>query len=272
MVSNQIGDLKSIWIRVGGLPIHARVSVSSNACTRTPDIVLIHGLVISSRYMIPTAKRLAPYCRVFAPDLPGFGKSGKPSRVLNVPELADALISWMDAIRLEQAVLLGNSLGCQILVDVAVRYPARVVRAVLTAPTVDPNARTAKEQIKRWLMDWPREKSSLILPQLMDYYSAGIRRTLHTLRYALEDRIEEKLPNVQVPTLVVCGSRDPLVPRLWAEEVTRLLQIGRLVIIPEAAHALNYSAAEKLINVVLPFLYEDDKKAVKNLLSSFESV
>jgi pimeloyl-ACP methyl ester carboxylesterase len=54
--------------RAGGLPV-----------------VLVHGLMISSLYMVPTARCLAPHVPVYAPDLPGFGLSGKPRRVLSVP-------------------------------------------------------------------------------------------------------------------------------------------------------------------------------------------
>lgn len=110
-----LGELESRWTRVGGLPIHARVSaapLSRGPLLRGPPVVLVHGLVISSLYMVPTARRLAPFYRVFAPDLPGFGKSGKPARVLSVPELADALVAWLDAAGLGRAAFVGNSLGC----------------------------------------------------------------------------------------------------------------------------------------------------------------
>lgn len=80
-------------------------------------MVLVHGLVVSSRYMVPTLERLAPYHRVYAPDLPGFGKSDKPPRVLNVAELSDSLVAWMEKIGLKSAALVGNSFGCQIIAD-----------------------------------------------------------------------------------------------------------------------------------------------------------
>ena len=80
--------------------VFARVS-SEPGSGRSAPVVLVHGQVISSRYMVPTAELLAPEFRVFAPDLPGFGLSGKPKRVLTVPELADALTGWMKANVLE---------------------------------------------------------------------------------------------------------------------------------------------------------------------------
>ena len=88
-----------------------------------PAIVLVHGIGFSSRYLMPTIAQLAPHYRIYAPDLPGFGDSTKPWPVLNLQELVEVLVAWMDAVGLEQPVLLGNSVGCQIIVDVALRYP-----------------------------------------------------------------------------------------------------------------------------------------------------
>lgn len=82
-------------------------------------------------------------------------------------------------------------------------------------------------------------------------------RLIRTFRYALNDRIEEKLPRMNVPTLVVRGSLDTIVPQLWAEEATRLLPGGRLVVLPGAPHTVVYNAAPELVRVALPFLGGD---------------
>jgi 2-hydroxy-6-oxonona-2,4-dienedioate hydrolase len=219
-------------------------------------VVLVHGLVVSSRYMVPTAERLAPHHRVFAPDLPGFGRSERPPGVLNVAGLSDALSAWMGATGLKCAALVGNSFGCQIIAELAVRHPDRVERAVLQGPTMDPLGRSVPRQVGRFLLDAPREPLALHPIELLDYLSAGTRRAWHTLRYALEDRIEEKLPYMRAPTLVVRGSRDLIVPQRWAEEVTGLLPMGRLSVIPGAAHTANYGWAAEFTRIVLEFLDE----------------
>src|SRR5581483_11388064 len=136
-----MGKLESLWLRVGGRRVHALISAGSPL--GAPTVVLVHGLGASSSYMAPLARSLAPHCRVLAPDLPGFGKSDHPPHVLDVPQLADALIDWMAAVGLPRAALVGNSMGCQIAVDAAVRYPERVERLVLQGVTIDPAARSA---------------------------------------------------------------------------------------------------------------------------------
>ena len=247
--------LETVWTRAGGLRMHARASGSSELKSRVP-VVLVHGLVVSSRYMVPTAERLATHHPVFAPDLPGFGRSENPTRVLDVSGLSDALSAWMGGVGLERAMLIGNSFGCQIIADLAVRHPERIERAILQGPTMDPRGRSVPRQIGRFLIDMTREPLSLVPIELLDFANAGTRRAWRTFRYALYDRIEEKLPYMRAPTLVVRGSRDPIVPQRWAEEATGLLPMGRLSVIPGAAHTANYGWAAEFARIVLEFLDE----------------
>jgi pimeloyl-ACP methyl ester carboxylesterase len=246
--------LRSHRVRVNGLPVHARVGADNDERADAPAVVLVHGLVISSVYMVPTAERLAPRYRVYAPDLPGFGRSEDPGHVLTIPELADALLGWMDAVGLARPALVGNSLACQVIADLAVRHPDRVRCAVLAGPTMDPCARNAPVQTARFLMDGPRERFSLVLKHLPDWCRAGLPRAFGTFRHALRDRIEEKLPRMTMPTLVVRGARDPIVPQRWCEEAARLLPRGRLAVIPDGPHAVNYSTPEPFARLVRAFV------------------
>jgi pimeloyl-ACP methyl ester carboxylesterase len=240
--------------------MHARVP--ARALPRNaPVVVLVHGIGVSSRYMIPTAIKLAETCKVYAPDLPGFGLSGKPSKILDVPALSDALAAWMRALRLPRAALLGNSFGCQIIAEFGVRHPALITRAVLQGPTIDPRARSAARQILRWALNSPFEPAvawtSLGSVVRQDYRDAGVRRVIATFGRALADRIEDKLPRLQAPTLVVRGARDPIVPQRWAEEAVRLLPRGRLVVVPGAAHTMCFTSPDELACVVRAFLDAD---------------
>ena len=253
IAGERIGRLESRWFAVGGWRLHARVSVEPVAVDALA-VILVHGLGVASTYMVPTAVRLARDYRVYAPDLPGFGQSDKPPRALDIPDLADALVAWMDVAGLQRAALIGNSMGCQIIVDAAMRYPARIERLVLQGPTMDRCARTLRQQLGRGLLDVLREHPSQPLVQARDYAKFGLRRSLRTFRFAARDRIEEKLPLVGAPALVVHGERDPIVSQSWAEEVTRLLPRGRLVVIPGAPHTLNYSTPRAFVRVLRPFL------------------
>lgn len=251
------GSLESRQVAVRGWRMHflaPRVLPARQAPDDPVPVVMVHGMVVSSRYMIPSAELLAYRHPVYVPDLPGFGRSEGPDRVPDVSGLADLLAEWMGVTGVGQAALLGNSFGCQIAAELASRRPEMVERLVLQGPTTDPRGRTAARVILRWLRDAPRESPSQGPLMIQDYRDAGFQRAFDVFRHMLTDHIEEKLPRIQAPALVVRGSRDPIVPQRWAEEVASLLPHGRLVVIPGAAHTINYSAPLELSRVTLPFL------------------
>jgi 2-hydroxy-6-oxonona-2,4-dienedioate hydrolase len=70
----------------------------------------------------------------------------------------------------------------------------------------------------------------------------------------LKDRIEDKAPNIQAPTLVVRGELDPISNQQWCEEIARMCPRGRLVIIPGVAHTLCYTAPVQLADVTRSFV------------------
>jgi 2-hydroxy-6-oxonona-2,4-dienedioate hydrolase len=102
--------LRSMWTSAGRFHIHARIA--DTAPPRSPTVVLVHGLGVSSRYMIPTIRALGRDHRVLAPDLPAYGRSRGPHDALDIPQLADVLESWLGAADLGAPdVLLANSMG-----------------------------------------------------------------------------------------------------------------------------------------------------------------
>jgi pimeloyl-ACP methyl ester carboxylesterase len=235
--------------------VHARVAESAGD---TLPAVFVHGLGVASRYFEPTLARLAAYRRCLAPDLPGFGKSGKPEAYPTLGALADSLAAWLAAARLEEVALVGNSVGCQVVVELACRQDERIARAALLGPTFEPAARTLPGAFARWARNALHEPLSLLPILAGDYARAGIRRPARLFREALHDSVEAKLPRVVVPTLVVRGEQDGIVSSAWASEMTRLLPAGRLVELPGVAHTVNYSAPRELVAVLEPFLAEAD--------------
>ncbi len=217
-------------------------------------MVLVHGLAVSHRYLMPLAARLAGRHPVHVVDLPGFGYSGDPGRVLDVAEHAEHLAAWLDAAGLGSVAVLGNSFGCQVAVDLALRRPDRVRCLILVGPTIDPAARTAARQILRWLRDTTREDPLQLPILLRDVRNAGPHRVAGTLAHALRDPIEDKLPLVGIPALVTRGGREPIVPMAWAQRAAGLLPLGELAVVPGSPHNANYSAATVLAELVVPFL------------------
>jgi pimeloyl-ACP methyl ester carboxylesterase len=243
---------QSCWRTVRAVPTHDRRSLARP--DHATPVVLLHGLAVSHRYLMPLAVGLAGHHPVHVLDLPGFGLSGDPGRVLDVTEHADHLADWLAAAELPPVAVLGNSFGCQVAVELAVRHPDHVRGLVLVGPTVDPAARTASRQVLRWLGDTAMEDPLQLPILLRDVRDAGLRRVVGTLSHALRDPIEDKLPLVRVPVLVTRGSREPIVPPAWAAAAARLAPLGELAVVP-GPHNANYGAAAHLGALVRAFLH-----------------
>jgi pimeloyl-ACP methyl ester carboxylesterase len=248
------GRLRHAWTEAQGLRIHSLAPREPRA--DAPLLVLVHGSGLSCRYMIPTAHDLANDCRVHVPDLPGFGDSDKRQEVLGVPQLADGLAAWLIAGGLERASLLGNSFGCQVIADLAVRYPQLVAAAVLQGPTTPPDERSWFWQFIRWRQNQRYNPRSLGPITYDDYKKCGLRRMLGSFDSQLTDRIEDKAPRIQAPVLVVRGEHDPIAHQRWCEEIVRLCPNGRLEIIGGVAHTLCYTAPAQLAAVTRAFVRE----------------
>jgi len=214
-----------------GLRLHIRHRAGS---PRAGTWLLLHGLAVSHRYLMPTAAALPG--SVFVPDLPGFGLSAKPDAVLTAEEHAGVIAAWMDRSGAGVADVLGNSFGCQVAVELAVQRPDLVASLVLVGPTVDPAAPTPGAQIRRWAYDLLSEDPHQIPLIAADVRDAGPRRILRTLRHAVEHRMERRIPLVAAPILVLRGQYDPIVPAAWAGQAAALARIGRSGVVPGAAH------------------------------------
>lgn len=252
--------LRSRIIAVGGLPVpgdelpmhylESTPPVPSDA----PVVILVHGLALSGQYMVPTAEEFAPFCKVYVPDFPGFGDSGKPSYALDLAGLADSLAAWMEAMGLERASLLGNSFGCQIIAEFGARYPQKTERAVLQGPTTDPEERTWLMQFIRWQQNSKNNPPKMGDVANIDYAKCGLVRAAATFQFSLNHEMQERLSLIEAPALVVRGTEDPICRQDWAERVERLLPKGELVLIPDGAHTLVFTHPEKLVSAVRPFI------------------
>lgn len=241
----------SRWRTVAGRRVHERAFEPASADAAA--YVLVHGLGVSGRYFLPLARRLsADATRVLVPDLPGNGKSEKPPRPLDVPGLAAALAAWADAAGVERACFVGNSLGGQTAVELAVTRPELVERLVLVGPTFDPSALSLVRQFGRLVATGVREPPSLVALVVAEYAAAGPLRTIRTARHGLADRVEDKLGRVVAPTLVVRGERDRVCTQAWAERLAAGLPDARLAVVARKAHAVHYSAPDEVAALVRP--------------------
>lgn len=101
-----------------------------------PPVILLHGLGATNASMLPTLRDLSRDHRVIAPDLPGFGDSGKPVRPYHAGFFARWVVALLDRLGIARAHLVGNSMGGRVAIEVGLRFPERVDRLGLLAPAV----------------------------------------------------------------------------------------------------------------------------------------
>jgi pimeloyl-ACP methyl ester carboxylesterase len=197
-------------------------------------VLLVHGIGVSSSYFAPLAKNLATTHEIRAPDLPGFGDSSRPRPALSIAEQAAALEPKL--FELGRPVLVGHSMGCQVVTELAVRNPGRARAVVLIGPVVDPAASTAARQAWRLLRDIVGEPMHLNALVLRDYLRGGPRSFFGTLRHMLDYRIEEQLAKVTEPVVLVRGSHDHIAPLAFLQQLAQRTRGAEVIEIPAARH------------------------------------
>lgn len=211
-----------------------------------PRVVLVHGLGVSHRYFRPLADDLAADRAVSAPDLPGFGLTPGPRRPLDVRGLSRCLAEWLRTTGRAGSVLVANSAGCQVVLDLAVHSPALLGPAVLVGPTFEAGRRSVAPQAARLLVAMTGEAPSLVPVLARDYLACGPLRFLRTLRLLLRDAPEDKAPALVLPAVVMRGSCDALAPEGWVTHLAGRMPDARVVEVPGVGHALNWSAPHEV--------------------------
>jgi pimeloyl-ACP methyl ester carboxylesterase len=220
-----------------------------------PPVVLLHGLGATKASFLPTLGALAGGHRVIAVDLPGFGDSDKPLWAgYDAAFFCRSVVALLDALALDRAALVGNSMGGRVALEVGLREPARAPRLVLLTPSL------AWLRERRWapLLRLVPPRLGFLQPAPEGVVDAVVRRMIpgadggwtaagvdEFLRSYLDRRgraafyaaarniyLEEprgpggfwtRLPALEVPSLFVWGRKDPIVPLGFARHVRAAL-------------------------------------------------
>jgi pimeloyl-ACP methyl ester carboxylesterase len=220
----------------------------------SPVYVLVHGIGMGRSVFADLVRELHDG-DVVAVDLPGYGEAPEPARVLTIERTADLLAAYLRARVGRPAVLVGHSMGAQVVLEVAVRHPETVDRFVLVGPTVDPAARTAPRQLWRLLRDIAVESPRVIARGAREYVRAGPRLRAK-FRAMLAHRPERVLHRAHAPALVVRGEDDLVAPRAWCLRVAEGLPHGRLVEIAGHGHETMIRDAAPAARVIRAFAHD----------------
>ena len=222
-------------------------------------VVMLHGLGATKASFLPTVAALADHHRAIAVDLPGFGDSAKPlGAPYHAPFFANAVVELLDALGLERADVIGNSMGGRVAIELGLRHPDRVRRLALLAPSLAwlrdrpwaPLLRLVPPQLGA-IQPAPRRIVETIVRRMVPggadgWSAAGVDEFLRSYLqpagraafYAaarniyLEEPHGEKgfwtrLPELKTPSLFVWGRQDQVVPIRFAGHVREALPKAR---------------------------------------------
>jgi pimeloyl-ACP methyl ester carboxylesterase len=256
----------SRMVTVNGIHIHYWVRGPQDG----PPVVLVHGLGGRSEDW----HNLAPYIvaagfRVYMPDLPGYGGSGKPKDFsYSIADEANAVVGFMDAVDLKQVDLGGHSMGGWIVQRVAFDHPDRIKKLMLfdSAGLADrPTWNTAL-----FTPTTPREVDQLYAlltpnpPQAPAFIARDIlrisRRDAWIIHRAMDAMLsgqavtDTELPQLKMPVLIVWGSEDHIVPVADGEKMHQLIPQSQLDVVQGCGHLAPVQCTGQIGPVVDAFL------------------
>jgi pimeloyl-ACP methyl ester carboxylesterase len=249
-------------------------------------VVLVHGLGGQWQNWLENIPRLAQERRVLAMDLPGHGLTPEPDGEISISGYGRFVDSFCEELGVRRAAIVGNSMGGFISAEVAIQFPERVSRLVLVSAAGISTADALQQPIlllgrvaaaiatntaarHRRLAARPITRhSSLALvarhPRLLAadlayegfFKGAGKGGFDEALRACLDYDFRERLPDVRVPTLIVWGEKDSILPARDANEFERLISDSRKVVMKDTGHIPMAERPQAFNDVLVDFLAE----------------
>lgn len=251
-------------------------------------VVLLHGLGATNASMLPTFWELARDHRVIAPDLPGFGDSGKPVRSYDARFYARWLETFLDEVGIERALMVGNSMGGRVAIEAALASPQRVERLALLAPSpafikkreMVGVVRLLRPELALAPLPLPRRlvlrnlKSMFARPDRLEdaWYEAAVDEFLRVFSTprgriaffsaARQIYLEEphgdsgfwdRLPDLARPALFIWGDHDRLVPASFARHVERAVPDAESIVLESCGHVPQFELPERTHELVREF-------------------
>jgi pimeloyl-ACP methyl ester carboxylesterase len=240
-----------------------------------PPLVLLHGALSDSRSWRRQLDGLSDDFTLVAWDAPGCGRSSDPPEDFRLPDYADCLAAFINAIGVERPHVLGLSFGSGLALEFYRRHPAIPRTLILAsayagwAGSLPPEV--VKERVEEGLQqsEWPPEKVvDAFIPTLFsgsvsdevinetaaiisDFHPVGLRTMLKA--FAAAD-LRDVLPLIEIPTLLLYGEFDRRSPFNVATGLHSTIQTSKLVVIPGVGHECNVEAPETFNAEVRNFL------------------
>lgn len=235
-------------------------------------VLLLHGLSDSWRSFEPVLPHLPESIRAFALTQRGHGDSSRPEVGYRCYDFAADAATFMDALGLEAAVIVGHSLGSANAQRFAIDHPDRTLGLVLagsfaslaTSPVAQELWQAVSTMEDPVDPDLVREfqQSTLARPVPQEFFETVVRESLKlparvwraTVAGSLQDDFSGELGGIEAPTLLVWGDRDGMVPRSDQDAQTAAIAGSRLVVYEGTGHAVHWEEPEPFASDLASFV------------------
>jgi len=204
--------------------------------------------------------------RIYAPDLPGHGKSDGVARQ-DIWEYSAVLAKFMEGVKLKKAVFVGLSMGSGIALQMALRYPKRVLGLGLlgsgaklrVAPAVLESSANPSAFLATVHMVVENSYGPDVLPQVKELALQQLEETrpsvLHSDFLACDSfDVMERISKINVPTVLICGAEDRMTPVKYSEYLRDHIEGARLEVIEGAGHMVMIEKPDETAKVLEDFL------------------
>ncbi|TFV98707.1 alpha/beta fold hydrolase [Leifsonia flava] len=215
--------------------------------------VLVPGIGVASRYFGPLATALLTRGPVFVLELPGMGDAPEPRDPLPMERYGSLVARWMDASGITDAVLVGHSMGTQVVVEAALQHPAAVGHAVLIGTVTDVAEQTLPRQMLRLAQDTLRERPDVNWIVATDYLKCGPRWMLKQAPVMVAYPMLERAAELRMPVLAMRGEHDPICSEAWNRSLAEAIPVAAHHTLTGRAHVGMYVDAATPAALIVQF-------------------
>lgn len=191
-----------------------------------PTFVLVHGIGVSSEYFLRLARDLVQYGDVVAMDLPGFGDTPRPDRPMSIAGFAAIVHAVMRYENVQNPVVLGHSMGAQVVTELAARDPKWVDRILLIGPPVNAMERTALQVGFRFMQSSIHEPLEVSAFAINAYLRSGLVWFMETLPAMMRYPIGIRLADARARCVLMRGEHDHVASKRWLKDLKLAAESG----------------------------------------------
>jgi pimeloyl-ACP methyl ester carboxylesterase len=235
-----------------------------------PALIFLHGLGAVKEIWAPNVGPFSAKYHVYSLDQIGFGRSDKPLLDYRISTFSDFVYGFMQSQQLSKATLVGNSLGGWIALDFALQHPGMVDKVVLVdsaglpwqsqpAVNLNPASVAATRKMFNALFYDKKIATDEFVEQVFANHMSNndgytIQRTLQGFSTENQFLDEAKLASIHVPTLVVWGREDQLLPVAAGEKFRDHIPGAKMVVFDQCGHVPQIEKSAEFNKAVLDFL------------------